>query len=478
MATFTPHVYVEELPTLPPSVAEATTAIPAFIGYTEKAVKVYEDLTKAVEGSEDLTKKPTRISSLVEYENMFGGPEVTEFTVNVDEHGTITEVITTPLQYLMYHSLKLFFKNGGGSCYIVSLGDFSKKPDKSDFIDALEALKREDEPTLIALTDAVQLKESDYYAVCQLALQQCGEEKERFVIFDVLSSDPDAKKFRDGIGTDHLKYGAAYYPYLQTTFNFNYIDDSVTVASVSENAAAGEEEAEKETSLPPVSGKLGDDAIKYGRTDLYNRIRIELDKRRVILPPGAAIAGVYARVDREKGIWKAPANVTLESVLGPTIKLNNAEQEALYFDPASGKTINAIRSFTGQGPLILGARTLAGNDRHWRYIWVRRLFNMIEEYLQKATEFAVYEPNDAMTWLKVRVVVENYLEKLWSQGALAGKTSEEAFFVSVGLGTTMVQQDILEGRLIVEVGIAPIRPADFIILRFAQRLQEVPLRTA
>ena len=122
------------------------------------------------------------------------------------------------------------------------------------------------------------------------------------------------------------------------------------------------------------------------------------------MPPSSAVAGIYARVDRERGVWKAPANVSLASVIGPTVKITNEEQEALNVDPTAGKSINAIRSFTGKGTLIWGARTLAGNDNEWRYVPVRRLFNLIEESIQKATAFVVFESNSAVTWLKVKTI--------------------------------------------------------------------------
>lgn len=181
---------------------------------------------------------------------------------------------------------------------------------------------------------------------------------------------------------------------------------------------------------------------------------------------------MYARVDRDKGVWKAPANVSLASILAPTVKISNEEQENLNIDPTAGKSINAIRSFTGKGTLIWGARTLAGNDNEWRYIPVRRLFNLIEESIQKATAFVVFESNNAITWLKVKSLIESYLEGLWRQGALAGSTPEQAYFVNIGLGKSMTAQDILEGRMIVEIGLAAVRPAEFIILKFSHKLQE------
>jgi len=159
-------------------------------------------------------------------------------------------------------------------------------------------------------------------------------------------------------------------------------------------------------------------------------------------------------------------------VIGPVVKITNDQQEGLNVDPTGGKSVNAIRAFTGKGTLVWGARTLAGNDNEWRYVPVRRLFSMIEESSRKSTAFAVFEPNDLTTWLKVKGMIESFLYGLWEQGALAGSTPDAAYFVNVGLGKTMTAQDVLEGRMIVEIGAAAVRPAEFIILRFMHKLQQ------
>ena len=134
--------------------------------------------------------------------------------------------------------------------------------------------------------------------------------------------------------------------------------------------------------------------------------------------------------------------------------------------------INAIREFPGLGTLIWGARTLAGNDNEWRYISVRRFFNMVEESIKKATEHFAFEPNDTNTWVRVRSMIENYLTLQWRSGALMGAKPEQAFYVHVGPGETMTVQDVAEGRMIVEVGLAVVRPAEFIIVRFTQQMTE------
>jgi phage tail sheath protein FI len=188
-------------------------------------------------------------------------------------------------------------------------------------------------------------------------------------------------------------------------------------------------------------------------------------------PPSGAIAGVYALIDNQRGVWKSPANVSLNSVIGPEVNFDLSDTDSLNVDAVAGKSINAIRAFAGKGTLVWGARTLAGNDNEWRYVSVRRFFNMVEESVKKSTYWAVFEPNDANTWVKVRGMIENYLIQKWREGALAGATPKDAFFVRCGLGVTMNAQDILEGRMNVEIGMAVVRPAEFIILKFSHKLQ-------
>jgi len=188
------------------------------------------------------------------------------------------------------------------------------------------------------------------------------------------------------------------------------------------------------------------------------------------LPPSAAIAGVYSATDRLRGVFKAPANVILEATLGPVIEIDDRDQEGLNVH-STGKSINVIRPMRGRGIRIWGARTLAGNDNEWRYVPVRRFFNYVEDFVKLAAEPFVFEPNDANTWTRLRFLIDNFLTAQWRKGALAGITTEEAFFVNVGLNETMSQQDILEGRMIIEVGLAATRPAEFIVIRYLCRME-------
>jgi phage tail sheath protein FI len=190
------------------------------------------------------------------------------------------------------------------------------------------------------------------------------------------------------------------------------------------------------------------------------------------VPPSGAIAGVYARVDRARGVWKAPANVGLSLVIAPAVKVTNDLQDGLNIDATTGKSVNAIRAFFGKGTMVWGGRTLAGNDNEWRYVSVRRFANFVEESVRKAIGVFVFEPNDANTWVKVRTMIENFLINQWRDGALMGAKPEHAFRVAVGLGQTMSAQDILNGYMIVEVHLAIVRPAEFIVLRFMQKMPE------
>lgn len=477
----TPGVYIEEISTLPASIAAVQTAIPAFIGHTEN--------TSDSDGNV-LLNVPTRITSLLEYQEIFGGPnsEALVITVTDDYTGvngqpatfdsrTISAAIPTTSDYKMYYSLQMFFNNGGGPCWIVSTGDYitalgvgtSSPP--TGLLGGTAVLEKIDEPTLLVYPD--QMSIPNYSVIYDDALALCEKLKDRFVIMDVKTETTnaftDATTFRNtGVGIDNLKYGAVYYPFLKTTLTFGYDEGQANAVSlVNTYSGAG-------APLPPLAANSTTNLTALSGVDpsMYREILAELRKLFVDLAPSGAVAGVYARVDSERGVWKAPANVGVRSIVGPTQKITHENQEGLNVDATSGKSINAIREFTGKGTLVWGARTLAGNDNEWRYIPVRRLYNFIEESVKKASEFVVFEPNVATTWVRVKSMIENFLSKLWRDGALAGATTSDAFFVRIGLGETMTSLDILEGRMIIEIGLAAVRPAEFIILKFSHKLQE------
>ncbi len=204
----------------------------------------------------------------------------------------------------------------------------------------------------------------------------------------------------------------------------------------------------------------------------YARVIDNITRYRNTLPVAPAMAGVYTAVDTNRGVWKAPANVGLSGVTAPTVNLSDNDQARLNVDAVSGKSVNAIRPFPGQGVLVWGARTLDGNSNDWRFVNVRRTMIMLEQSIKLAARAYVFEPNDANTWVTVQSMISNFLFNLWKQGALAGSKPDDAYSVAVGLGTTMTAQDILDGYMNVFVKVAISRPAEFIVLSFQQQMQK------
>jgi phage tail sheath protein FI len=595
----------------------------------------------------------------------------------------------------MYYSLQLFFANGGGPCYIISVGRYGNDLDEADtqitainnstaLNDGLAELEKVDEPTLILFPDATKVSGitiTDFYGLYNNALMQCQNLQDRFTLIDTLNydesspTDTNIDDLRAKISSekDTIKYGAVYYPHLETILDYAFDSSKIILKHYSYTAKAYDQIAaglatienpttgidatvakliDVDTAPGDISGQMSDlllqmysndatgfdlggtfvsnpakkgafldklnallisleslsllrnslndeanaaistidedpviannitstltafnanftaankidsvyknlktlkkkiqdentpakmlkiistDTVSFDKelkklvnyTDLntqtaitivtnnfssikadllalvnaiksvsgkdvnngalngrklstlesidnatFNKILTEIYNLPITLPPSSAIAGVYARVDRDRGVWKAPANVSLNYVIKPTVQITNTIQDNLNVDTVAGKSINAIRTFTGKGTLVWGSRTLAGNDSEWRYVPVRRFFNMAEESIKKATEQFVFEPNDANTWIRVRAMIENFLILQWRAGALAGAKPEQAFYVRIGLGQTMSAMDILDGKMIIEIGLAVVRPAEFIILRFSHKMQE------
>lgn len=188
-------------------------------------------------------------------------------------------------------------------------------------------------------------------------------------------------------------------------------------------------------------------------------------KRPTFIPPSGSVAGIYARTDIERGVHKAPANEVVRGCTGLSVTYNTAEQSKL-----NPNGINLIRALPGQGIRVWGARTCS-SDGNWKYVNVRRLFIFLEESIRANTNWAVFEPNDEGLWSRVKGTISLFLETQRRNGALMGATPEEAYYVDVGRNT-MSQDDILNGRLICEIGVAPVRPAEFVIFRITQKMQD------
>ncbi|NRN29489.1 phage tail sheath family protein [Photorhabdus heterorhabditis] len=347
-----PGVYIEELNSLALSVSKSATAVPVFA--------VDEQNQYISEGN------ATRINSWMDYLNL-----IKDF-----DNGDKLDV-----------SVRAYFANGGGYCYLVKTTSLEKIIPTLDDVTLLVAAGEDIKTT----TDVL-----------------CQPGKGLFAVFDG--------------------------PTTELTIN-------------------GAEEAKQAYTATPFA------AVYYPW--------LKADWAKADIPPSAVMAGVYASVDLSRGVWKAPANIALKGGLEPKFLVT----DELQGEYNTGRAINMIRNFSNTGTTVWGARTLEDSD-NWRYVPVRRLFNTVERDIKRAMSFAMFEPNSQPTWERVRAAISNYLYSLWQQGGLAGSKEEDAYFVQIGKGITMTQEQIDAGQMIVKVGLAAVRPAEFIILQFTQDVEQ------
>jgi hypothetical protein len=492
----TPGVYIEEKSSFGSSVVPVQTSIPAFIGYTGKATR----------GSKDLTNVPTRISSLGQFEELFGGAPTTKFNIESDDSAVGFKLsFVEESRFLLHSSMRLFYANGGADCYIVSVGGYDDKIDAAKLNDptggGLTALEKFLEPTILVIPDAILLDENDCYSLQAAMLQHCGYKlKNRFAILDVYEGakertfdDDDAvDKFRNGVGSNFLQWGASYYPFLDTTIVSKSEIDFTRIANldvltevlskeVAQNLEADNITAARAEGITAEIDKLADttdsDAVNSLNSTLtvispsLNLILAEISEMLNVLPPSPAMAGAYTMVDSSASVAQSPANISLGSVISPVININNDNQEELNL-PLNGKAVNAIRTFQGKGVLVWGARTLEGNSKDYRYVSVRRTMTFLEQSIKSAAEAFVFAPNNATTWSTLRATVSSFLANQWQSGLLAGQSAEDAFSIEIGLGATMTPNDILDGVLKMTIKVAITRPAEFIVITFEQQQQK------
>lgn len=539
----TPGVYVAEKSAFPPSVVGVKTAVPAFIGYTEKAEA----------GGKPMLLTPIKITSLAEYEEKFGKEYKPTYTItavknpatdaydfrvwNGDDPKTYDYYTLAPETnntFNLYNSMRLFYANGGGDCYVVSVGPYTTTTvtggvasppvittiSATDLTDGLTAIQDQDGPTMLVIPDAVLLTpttpggpepwvSADYATVVQAMLAQCETLQDRVAVIDVYGSEylvpptsnsvnEVAAAFSGAVGSRGLSYGMAYFPELQTSVvpatqikydNFDISDSTSSGGGMLQQILTREANNLYESSNPGRAKSLIDtiNLIAPGNSShdikTYNdqltasipllaEMEGMLAQEESVLPPSAAAAGVMAYVDRTSGVWSAPANVALASVIQPMVPINDSQQGDLNV-PVDGKAIDVVRQFPGRGTLIWGARTLDGNSNDYRYIQVRRTLIYIEQSIKKALNQFVFAPNNGQTWTTVVSTISGFLQGVWSQGGLMGATAGEAFTVQCGLGSTMTGKDILEGYMLVQVTLQLIRPAEFIELTFKQTMEGV-----
>ncbi|MGP8336078.1 phage tail sheath family protein [Serratia sp. CY43514] len=446
MATVTsvPGVYIEEDASPAMSVGARATAVPLFVARFSPF-------------KSELAGVITRIGSWLDYTTLFDSnvPSSATVTVTSMEDAPLPETDalkmepskayqianTEVVDHTASVALRLYFQNGGGPCYLYPL----EKSGDNDKLAALPGLIDEvGEITLLTCPDPDEAYRTAVYGALAASL---GQHKGYFLLADSVHGDaPSAVS-----GSAQV---AVYYPNVEVPHTRTLDDKQVAIAGYTDGTGTTIATlVELRTANADFAGVIDQALSGYLSAPLS-------------LPPSALMAGVYGKTDGERGVWKAPANVVLNGVSDVSVRVTNEQQAEL-----NPKGINVIRHFSDRGLVVWGSRTQKDDD-DWRYIPVRRLFDAAERDIKKALQPMVFEPNSQPTWKRVQAAIEHYLHRLWQQGALAGNKAEEAYFVRVGKGITMTQDEINQGQMIIQVGMAAVRPAEFIILKFTQDMSQ------
>jgi len=405
-----PGVHIEEVSSGVKPIESASTSTAAFIGRTGKT------LPAATYASE-----PELIFTWADYVEKFGAlvdgekRGIRKLSSGVDEMG-----------FAVYN----FFMNGGGAAYIVHVHiptSATNPPTESELYGAVfDSLEKLRDISIVCLPGKTFPENG---GIIGLAVAHAEKMKNRMVLID-LDKEPKLKTATNVPSTlTTSEFAVAYYPWLEVPNPFYKPADP----EAANNDAAN---------LPPT----------------------------LEIAPSGFMAGMWAKIDGRRGVWKAPAGVetALLGISGLVDEVEDARQGIL--NPLG---INCIRKMPGFGPVVWGARTLATRaNPEWRYIPIRRTANMIRESLYNNIQWAVFEPNDHRLWASLRVNIDAFMNGLWRAGAFQGEKASDAYFVRCNLGDTMTQDDIDTGKVIVEVGFAPLKPAEFVIVRIQQKVAQ------
>lgn len=496
----------------PEYVRRVATAIPVFIGYTEKAVQ----------DGESCFFQPIQINALSEFTAIFGNAPLTEFTIlPTDEkttpggispyepftfNGNTVKISATTVNYRLYSGILNYFGNAGDSCYVISIGTFDytipSLQNTAVFLKALECLCDFYGPTLVNIPDAVELicqeasNALEKYALCfmvQTALiEHCANQKDRLALLDVPGGFSLAgtekiteliTAFRNGISPEEINgFAAAYYPWIQTNvipeeaIHPGYFSSELFVLLREQLLPLAENDAElrihldhflQEKNGTPQMEKAHQAFLKIG---FYHDLVQRISRNISLTPPCAAVAGTYTYNDVNKGVWYAPANIGFNTVTGVPVMITDQQQGTILNNPSDGKAVCAIRTFAGKGTLIWGGRTLDSNSFDWRYIQVRRTIIFIEQSIKNTLREFELMPNAPATWNIIHSLVSAFLTDLWQQGALIGSKSSDAFNLYLDESTT-TPTDIENGILNVIIKVALQRPEEYIVISLQQSMR-------
>lgn len=465
--TIVPGVYIEEDATPALSVSQGATAVPLFVGKFAPIDPTNEGKLIRISGwleftqlftvnstgysaSATVTATATGATTTSETAPTTQGEETTADTGAAGTATTAADAGTTAAKYTVSNpkvttntttlALQLYFQNGGNPCYVYALPDATVASDLTAMTGLMEEV---DDITLLVSLEG----DSDYSnAVYGAVANALGQSKGYFLIADSADGTVPAS----AKGSSHI---GVYYPSL-----------SITPGKLNEREVVI---TDNSVATAPVTKTLAE--LRQTEPELATQLASTLNASipaTLTVPASPVIAGIFCKTDRERGVWKAPANVVLNGVSDVSVRVSDDKQ-----GPLNEIGVNVIRYFSDRGVVVWGARTQQ-NDDNWRYIPVRRLFDAAERDIKKAMRPVVFEPNSAPTWSRVWSAIDTYLYGIWQRGGLAGNTAEEAYFVRIGKGVTMTEEDINQGKLIVQVGMAAVRPAEFIILQFTQNMSQ------
>ena len=599
----TPGVYINEIAAFGTAIVGVATAVPVFIGYTQFA----GDPTTGA----SLYNKPVPVSSMTEFQQYFGGAASAPFSIEVLSNptppssngsegpaangssgsgavasnptpsffagftsisGGTTTVVSKPFslqadasaapnQFNLYWAMQLFFANGGGNCFVVSVGSYwnqelptslpnplppvpgtielgSVSPEENGLIVGLAAAGYAVGPTMIVIPEACQLNPSDYSTLVCAMLSQASTLQDRVALLDLpdcqsATTLTELQACQTSLATaiapqiSSASYGVSYAPALNTsivspsgilytnivpgagqtdvsvinnilTTQANAMYSGAALATVqcaiaaafplpSKVASANNAQYSASTtatagsggtSYPPYVASSTSTLAQWQQTldnyllnavPVFKQIEQLIANSMNVMPPSGALAGVYAKSDNLNGVWNAPANIALASVISPLYVMTDADQ-AGFNVPLNGQAINIIRAQPNRGNVVWGARTLDGNSLDYRYVQVRRTLIYVEQSIKGALQPYVFAANDATTWSTVIAAISSFLTGLWQQGGLMGSKPSDAFTVSCGLGSTMTAQNVLDGYMVVAVTLQMIHPAEFIELTFTQTM--------
>ena len=508
MATYrTPGAYVEESPSLPSASASVDTAVPVFVGYTElhdaNVPSTTSDST-AYPGSGTVTT-PVKVNSMKEFVELFGGtahsvtvqfsvptgPYVITYNANPASTVPFNVDVPTTRKFFLYYSLQWYFANGGGPCYVSSVGVYSAAgPNKANLARAFEnslgtaPLELVVEPTLVIAPDLLGIDGTgatalnNYYGVAQLALAHCAAMENRFCLLDVytIPSDSDydewsevSAAFKSQIGAQHLDRAAAYGPLVESSLRYQLNKDRVVFAQQGGSGAfpdgktLAELEAEIATNANGEKAAVQNMLTSQFYSEIEKSFAAQRDSEHPVLGPASAAAAIISVTDQERGIHKAPANRSLQHVTAPVERFSQSDLDDMN-DPLDGKAVNVIREISGRGAVLMGARTLDANSPVNRFISNRRTLLLLEANIRTIVNGALLLPNVQVTWMQVKAQLEGYLHTLWREGMLFGRTASEAYSVTVGVPPpTVAIPDVLN----VQVGLSLSRPAEFVIAQFS-----------